>query len=115
MQAATLDSTNYAKGFLIDEELLGGISPHPEQEGSFLAYVIRHTTGEYLGCQPFGNLDDALAAINLVERSWHFEAAGGCGGGNCGTENGCKGESCSLRKAGEGCAMGPCPMGHDQG
>ena len=78
---------NYQKGFLIDEELMAGVSP---LENTYLTFMIRHTTGESVGSQEFQNLDDALAVINSVKRDWKFESSSQCGGqscaeGNCGT------------------------------
>jgi len=92
-----LTAENYSKGFLIDEELMGGVTQHPDQADLFVAFVLRHTTGEYLGYQPFAALDEALAAINQVQRPWQFEKVGGCGNGNCG-EGQCKGGGCAARK-----------------
>lgn len=79
---------NYNKGMLVDEELMGGVSPDPQNPGQFTAFVLRHSTGEYLGFQAFTQLEDALKAINSVERNWAYEKTGGCGeemcdGGNC--------------------------------
>lgn len=90
-----LTEQNYSRGFLVDQELMGGVSEDPERPGHYFAFVLRHTTGEYLGYQPFETLADAITAINGVERNWVFEAvkgkcggsgrcgAGGCGGGGC--------------------------------
>ena len=105
-----LTEANYSKGFLIDEELMGGITASPDSAGSsgppgppgpdvphesYVAYVLCHTTGEYLGYQPFPTLPEALAALNQVERDWKYEAAGGCDGSRCG-EGRCKGSKCGL-------------------
>jgi hypothetical protein len=99
-----LNPSNYTQGFLVDEELMGGVSTHPEKAGRFIAFVIRHTTGEYLGCQPFDDLQQALHAINSVQRSWKFEKSSGCGGcadGSCGKEGGC-----SRRQETGSCGLG---------
>ena len=98
-----LDRDNYARGFLVDEELMGGVTEHPEQPGTFVAFVLRHTTGEYLGYQPFTSLDEALSRINSVERPWAFEKVGGCGG--------CEGGNCGKGKCGQGAcgSAGACP------
>ncbi len=86
-----LTPENYQKGFLIDEELMGGVSSQPNgAQTTFTAFVLQHTTGEYLGSQDFGTLSEALGAINSVKRDWAYESASGCGGascneGNCGT------------------------------
>ena len=85
-----LTPENCRKGFLIDEELLGGVS---ETGGSYVAFVLRHTTGEYLGAQEHPNLESALAAINAVQRDWKYESSSQCGGGAC-NEGNCGTGSC---------------------
>lgn len=87
-----LTPENYQKGFLIDEQLMGGVSSGMDASGeaTFTAFVLQHTTGEYLGSRDFGSLQEALTAINSVKRDWAYESASGCGGascneGNCGT------------------------------
>lgn len=92
-----LTAENYSKGFLIDEELMGGVTQHPDQPGTYVAFVLRHTTGEYLGYQPFDKLEAALATINQVQRSWTFDRVSGCGNGNCGNGQ-CKGGGCGALK-----------------
>ena len=87
---------NYSQGFLIDEELMGGVTGHPELKEQFLAFVLRHTTGEYLGYNAYKNLGEALQAINGVQRAWSYEKTKNCGGsGKCGV-------------AGAACANGGC-------
>jgi len=95
-----LSAENYSKGFLIDEELMGGVTQHPEQPGLFVAFVLRHTTGEYLGYQPFQDLDEALKVINGVQRPWSFEKTSGCGG--CGEGGGCGKGKCGAGACGKG-------------
>ena len=95
-----LTAENYAKGFLVDEELMGGVTEDPDHKGVFVAFVLRHTTGEYLGYQPFQELGHALQAINQVERSWSFDTVGGCGGckdGSCGKGACSKGGNCCKK------------------
>jgi hypothetical protein len=93
---------NYSKGFMIDEELMAGVTEHPEQRGLFVAFVLRHTTGEYLGYQPFEDLNEALGVINRISRPWKYDAAGGCGG--------CAGGTCNKEGGGcpGSCAKGQC-------
>jgi hypothetical protein len=98
-----LTPENYSKGFLVDEELMGGVTANPDQPGNFVAFVLRHTTGEYLGYQPFSDLDEALATLNRVSRPWTFEMTSGCGGGNCGNGACGKGACGSKKSAGGGC------------
>ena len=85
-----LTHQNYQKGFLIDEELMAGVS---FTGSSYLAFVLCHTTGEYLGTQEFENLEPALATINAVQRSWKYESSSQCGGGAC-NEGACGTGSC---------------------
>ena len=85
-----LTPENFEKGFLIDEELIAGIH---REEAQFVAYVLRHTTGEYLGIDSYSTIDEAVAAIDRMPRNWTFETLGGCKGTRC-AEGQCKGESC---------------------
>ena len=94
MEKLTLD--NYSKGFLMDEELMGGISEDKETPGSFNAFVVRHTSGETLAYQKFSNLFEAIRTLNDVPRNWAFEAVSRCGNGNCGTEKCGKGGRCGT-------------------
>ncbi len=86
---------NYSKGFLMDEELMAGISEDKSHPGTYHAFVVRHTTGESLGHQVFENVFEAIRALNDIERHWAFEAVSKCGSGNCGKGN--------CGKAGGGC------------
>lgn len=92
IQALTRE--NFRKGFLVDEELMGGVTEL--EAGSYLAFVLQHTSGEYLGQQLFTDLDQALAAIAQVQRAWKFESTHACGGGKC------SGSACPIG----GCATG---------
>ncbi len=93
-----LNSENYLKGFLVDEELMAGITPHREQPGVFIAFVLKHTTGEYLSYQPFSDLESALQTMNQIQRPWSFESLSGCGGGGCNSQGTCsKGSSCHQK------------------
>ena len=97
-----LNPDNFQKGFLIDEELMAGVSEDSSAPGTYIAFVMQHTTGEYLGYQPFTDLSMALSSINQIPRSWAYEASGGCGGG-CGEAGG----TCSMEE-GKGCAGSAC-------
>ena len=91
---------NYKKGFLIDDEWMAGVTEHPEDPGTYVAFVLRHTTGEYLGYQPFQDIQIALNSINELPRQWTFEKMGGaCGNGNC-REGACAGGGCASKKGG---------------
>ncbi len=94
----SLSSENYTKGFLVDEDLMAGVTAHPEQPGTYVAFVLHHSTGEYLGYQPFPDLQSALQVINKIPRSWSYERFGGCGGGNCGTNGSCDKGNCKSGK-----------------
>lgn len=100
-----LTAENYSKGFLIDEELMGGVAPaeaQGEAPAGFAAYVLRHTTGEYLGYERYPTVEAALSAINAVKRDWHYErtsACGQCSDGDC-TVN--RGESCKMAACADG-------------
>lgn len=88
-----LTEQNFNQGFLVDEELMAGVTENPDQPGTYAAYVLRHTTGEYLGHQSCATLGEALALINRIPRAWVFEATKGCDGSTC-EEGKCKGEGC---------------------
>lgn len=88
---SVLTAENYAKGFLIDEELMAGVMLD-EPTGQFAAFVVRPTSGEYLGYRKFETLPEAIAAINQIPREWKFESTSECGGcgegeGPCGKGN----------------------------
>jgi hypothetical protein len=106
---AILTAENYKQGFLIDDDLMAGVSPHPDNAEQFLAYVLHHTTGEYLGYQPFAELDQALGAINRIPRTWVFEKAGGCGGCGEGRGGKCSKGQCGAGKCGTA-GSGTCPI-----
>ena len=101
-----LTADNFSQGFLVDEELMAGITADPEKSDSYVVFILRHTTGEYLGYQAFTALKPALDALNRIPRDWNFESiSGGCGGGNCGKEGG----SCGLSgSCGKKCSTGKC-------
>ncbi|NDG85277.1 MAG: hypothetical protein EBX52_09625 [Proteobacteria bacterium] len=102
MEKPTLEKLtleNHAKGFLMDEELMGGISEDKNQPGTYSAFIVRHTTGETLGFQQFTNLFEAIRTLNAVERAWEFTPVSRCGSGNCGTGKCGKGGRCGPKKA----------------
>lgn len=99
----SLTHENYKTGFLVDEELMAGVTQHPQENSLFVAFVLRHTTGEYLGYQPFETLEEALQTINRVDRSWIFETVG-CGG-ECAKGGGCSKGNCKKKS----CGVGPTP------
>lgn len=99
-----LNAQNYVKGVLVDQDLMGGVTTDPQKPGQFIAFVINHMTGEYLGYQSFLELEPALQTINAVKREWTYSKVGGCGNGSCGKEGGCSKGSC----AGGGCKTGAC-------
>jgi hypothetical protein len=96
---ALLNSENFLTGLLVDEELLGGVSQDPQTPGRYIAYVLRHTTGEYLGYVPNLLQEEALALLNRVERSWVFESTSACGGCDKKGSGKCDGNQCAIKKA----------------
>jgi hypothetical protein len=103
---AKLTLANYAKGFLVDDELMAGVSEHPDHPGEWLGFVLRHTSGEYLGYRSFPTLELALAAINAIPRDWRHESASGCGG--C-AQGACQNGKCG-KAAAANCATGGCSI-----
>ena len=91
----TLTVENYKKGFLIDDELIAGVSEEAGQPGVFAAFVLSHASGNYVGHKTFQDLDLALRSINSIPRIWRFEPSGTCGGGCDASEDG-------------PCGKGPC-------
>ncbi len=93
-----LTEENYQKGFLVDDQCMAGIATAEDSE--FNAFVLDHTTGEYLSSQSFPSLDSALQFLNQIPRSWIYESVSNCGEENCaigGCGKGeCKEEKCRL-------------------
>ncbi len=94
---AQLNIENYQGGFLVDEDLMAGVTRDPNHPSRYFAFVLQHTTGEYLGYEPYPQLEIALEVINKIPRAWTYEKLGGCGNGNCGNGQ-CKGGKCSQGK-----------------
>ena len=109
-----LTAENYSKGFLMDEELMAGVSEDKVNPGTFHAFVVRHTTGESLGHQLFSDVFEAIRTLNGIERNWSFEAVSKCGNGNCGNGNcgksggGCGRSKASTEQAQDSCESGAC-------
>ncbi len=94
---------NFEHGFLVDDEVLGGVTLHPENDSEYVAFVLLQSTGESISYETFSNPQDAIASINALERTWIFEKAHqGCGGGSCGEGEcgggGCGGGGCSTNE-----------------
>lgn len=100
-----LDRTNYAKGFLIDDEWMAGISLENSSGASesgqenlnplndtpkYFAFIINHLEGIQISSKYFDQLDDAIRTLNAVPRTWTYQSSSACGSGNC------KGESCGA-------------------
>jgi hypothetical protein len=98
-----LQPGNFERGFLVDDQWMAGIS---RETDGFLAYVVDHREGGLIARQTFSKLDDALAALNRLPRSWRFETTSGCSGERCG-EGKCKGSSCRIYRGPEK-ASGEC-------
>jgi hypothetical protein len=97
MEKFTAD--NFLKGFLIDDELMAGISESADAPGVYTAYVVRHSTGETLGVQEFTNLFEAIRTLNDIPREWVFDSVQKCGGGKCGSGK-CGGGGCGAKFVG---------------
>ena len=97
-----LNEENYKKGFLIDEELMAGVTEDPGAPGAFVAFVLRLETGEYLGYEKYPALSEALSALAGIPRDWTYENTAGCGNGACGEGHCGEGE----------CGTSSCPKGH---
>jgi len=94
LPTSKLSLENYQKGFLIDDQWMAGISEDPDQAGCYWAFIVNHQSGEYVTAHSYSKIDDALIALNRVDRPWNFEATKSCGGGNCGNGS-CGKENCS--------------------
>ncbi|CAK9252013.1 unnamed protein product [Sphagnum jensenii] len=70
---------------------MAGVTEDAQKPGHFVAFVLRQSTGEYLGFQSYPDLQLAIDSINQIQRSWVFESSKQCGEGNCakGGETGC--------------------------
>jgi hypothetical protein len=88
-QALTID--NYKAGFLIDDEVIGGVTEMAG--GIFAAYVSHYLTGETLEYKEFTEVQSALGFLNAQARNWIFEAVG------CGTK---KQQSAAPKSCGSG-------------
>ncbi len=94
-----LNSENFNSGLLVDDELIGGVTQDPKDPEKYIAYVLRHVTGEYLGYQAGLDRDEALHLLNQVERAWKFESTSACQG--CGKQDAgtCNGQKCAIKKS----------------
>lgn len=82
----------------MDDEAMGGVTEHPQTPGLYTAFLVNYLTNETLGYHEYGNLAEALKAINRIERPWRFESVSDCGDGQCGS---CEEKTCQT---GLGCA-----------
>ena len=88
-----LTNLNFGQGFLIDEELMAGVTELEDHSG-FAAFIVRHTTGESVGYHEFPALDQALAALSAIPRGWKFENSKSCDG-DCASD-GCGQDHCDT-------------------
>lgn len=105
-----LTNENYNKGFLIDEELMAGVSVN-KNENTYMAYIVNHASGEVIGSQSFQNLFEAIRAINQIERNWAFQSASRCGGGSGGCGCGAGGCGSASNEQEESLEVGGCCSG----
>jgi hypothetical protein len=80
-----LNPQNYQKGFLIDDEWIGGVTElvTPTGDGGkvlYHAYAANYLTSATMVSQSFDSLESALGYINTLERNWTYERIG-CGSG----------------------------------
>ncbi len=92
---------NYKNGFLVDDEVIAGVT---EMDGGatpvYAAYVSHYLTGETYEYQEFERAEPALQFLAAIARPWVYEAVGcsaktsapksksaskGCGTGGCGS------------------------------
>lgn len=86
---------NYKNGFLVDDEVIGGVT---EMAGAvYSAYVSHYLTGETLAYQEFNAVQPALDFLGAMNREWEFEGVG-CG----------KISAPALKSAGGSCRSGAC-------
>jgi hypothetical protein len=69
-----LNKNNFDKGFLIDEEVIAGVTLM--DGGIYAAYMSHYLTGETLAYQEFSDAESAVAYLKTIERPWAFEAVG---------------------------------------
>ena len=99
--AGLLTPENFNRGFLIDDDLMAGVTQNPDLPGTYVAYVLRHATGEYLGYRSFDELTAALTAMNEIPRPWVYQQIGKCGEGSCGGGS-CQPGQCGIGSCGPG-------------
>lgn len=95
-----LHKENYQRGFLIDDHWMAGVADDPDFPGCFLAYVVDHPSGEMISTHRFNSLEEALRALQRLNRRWVFQSTqncgdDGCSGEKCGPDK-CKREACSI-------------------
>ena len=91
---------NFKSGFLVDNEVIGGVT---ELDGAatpvYAAYVSHYLTGETFAYQEFEKVEPALEFLANIDRAWEYEAVGcsaktgaqtktsssSCGSGACGS------------------------------
>lgn len=94
---------NYNKGFLVDDETIGGVTEMAG--GVYASYVSHYLTGETLAYQEFEALEPALIFLDTMPRSWSYEAVGCSKTTKKGASGGCS--ACpSSSNSGSGCGCG---------
>lgn len=91
-----IDSHNFRKGFLVDDEWMAGI--HEVEEGKYYqAYIVNHLSGEPVAEHYFKDFNSALAALTAMDREWKFESISKCKDGSCRKIGGnCAGDRCET-------------------
>ncbi|MBI3557878.1 MAG: hypothetical protein HY074_16575 [Deltaproteobacteria bacterium] len=97
-----LTADNFKNGFLVDDEVIAGVT---QMEGAatpvYAAYISHYLTGETFAYQEFDAVEPALRFLAGVDRPWVYEAVGcsaktsapkstsassrGCASGSCGS------------------------------
>lgn len=98
-----LTAQNYKKGFLVDDEVIAGVTEMGAGSNSiiFASYISHYLTGETYAYQEFEELNAALDFLATFKRNWVYEAVG------CSTKTGAS--SCSKTGSSSGC--GSCGTG----
>jgi len=72
--AGALTAENYKHGFLVDDEVIGGVTEMAD--GVYAAYVSHYLTGETFEYQEFNAQQPALTFLNGLGRKWIYETVG---------------------------------------
>ncbi|MBI3543272.1 MAG: hypothetical protein HY075_08380 [Deltaproteobacteria bacterium] len=72
-----LDASNYKSGFLVDDEVIAGVTEMGDAARPlYAAYVSHYLTGETYAYREFERVEPALEFLATIERKWAFEGVG---------------------------------------